>query len=78
MATGASMLSAIQAMRTRRPRTIVVAVGVAPPDTVARLRDAADEVVCLHSPAGFFAVGQFYADFSEVSEETVVAALTGA
>ncbi len=76
VATGASMLSAIQAARTRRPRSIVVAVGVAPPETVARLRRAADDVVCLHSPDSFYAVGQFYENFSEVSEETVLAALT--
>lgn len=75
VATGASMLSAIHLVRVRAPRRIVVAVGVAPPDTLARLDAVADEVVCLQAPSDFYAVGQFYDDFSEVSDAEVVAAL---
>ncbi len=75
VATGASMLSAIHLVRARTPRRIVVAVGVAPPETLARLDAVADEVVCLQSPSDFYAVGQFYDDFSEVSDAEVVAAL---
>lgn len=75
IATGASMLSAIGLVRSRKPSRIVVAVGVAPPDSLARLEEVADEVVCLHAPRDFYAVGQFYDDFSEVTDEMVVAAL---
>jgi predicted phosphoribosyltransferase len=69
------MLSAIRSIRARNPRRVVVAAAVAPPDTVARLRREADEVVCLHSPESFQAVGQFFEDFSEVTDEMVVTAL---
>jgi putative phosphoribosyl transferase len=75
VATGASMLSAIGLVRSKGAREIVVAVGVAPPDSLNRLREVADEVVCLHAPASFHAVGAFYDDFSEVTDEMVVAAL---
>jgi predicted phosphoribosyltransferase len=75
VATGASMLAAIHAVRTRRPRAIVAAVGVAPPDAVAALRAAADDVVCLHSPRAFYAVGQFYDDFATVTDDMVLTAL---
>lgn len=76
IATGSSMLAAIGAIRAKGPRKIIVAVGVAPPDTLARLRGDADEVVCLHAPASFYAVGQFFEDFSEVTDDMVVAALS--
>lgn len=76
IATGSSMLSAIHSIRTRNPRRIVVAIGVAPPESLARMRAEADEVVCLQSSEGFFAVGQFFKDFSEVTDDMVVAALT--
>jgi predicted phosphoribosyltransferase len=76
IATGASMIAAIHAVRARGPRRIVVAVGVAPPGSIDSLKREADEVVCLHSPADFYAVGQFFADFSEVTDQMVVAALS--
>lgn len=75
VATGSSMLAAIASVRARRPSRLIVAIGVAPPETLERIRSVADEVVCLHSPAEFRAVGQFFDDFSEVSDEMVVAAL---
>jgi predicted phosphoribosyltransferase len=75
IATGSSMLAAIHLVRARKPRKIVVAIGVAPPQSLERMRDEADEVVCLHAPAGFMAVGQFFDDFSEVTDDMVVAAL---
>jgi predicted phosphoribosyltransferase len=78
IATGSSMLSAIGSIRARKPRRIVVAIGVAPRDAVARMRAEADEVVCLHSPAEFHAVGQFFEDFSEVTDDMVVATLARA
>lgn len=78
VATGASMLSAIGLVRSKGAGKIVVAVGVAPPDSLDRLREAADEVVCLHAPSVFYAVGEFYDDFSEVTDDMVVAALARA
>ena len=76
IATGSSMLSAIRSVRARRPRKIVVAIGGAPPASLASMRAEADEVVCLRSPEEFYAVGQFFEDFSEVTDEMVVGALT--
>lgn len=75
IATGSSMLMAIRSVRARHPKKIVVAIGVAPPESLAALRTEADEVVCLQSPAYFYAVGQYYDDFSEVTDDMVVAAL---
>ncbi len=75
IATGSSMLSAIRSVRAQLPRKIVVAMGVAPPVSLAALRAEADEVVCLSSPEHFDAVGQFFEDFSEVTDDMVVAAL---
>ncbi|HVZ22664.1 MAG TPA: phosphoribosyltransferase family protein [Vicinamibacterales bacterium] len=76
IATGSSMLAAIHAIRARKPQKIVVAIGVAPPESLSRIRAEADEVVCLESPADFYAVGQFFEDFSEVTDEMAVAALS--
>ena len=76
VATGSAMRAAIASMGARKPRRLVVAIGVAPPQTLERIRSEADEVVCLHSPADFYAVGQFFEDFSEVTDEMVVAALS--
>ena len=76
LATGSSMLSAIRSVRVRQPQTIVVAVAVAPTATLARVRDEADEVVCLYSTEPFYAVGEYFDDFSEVTDPMVVAALS--
>jgi predicted phosphoribosyltransferase len=75
VATGSSMLSAIRAVRARRPKTLIVAIGVAPPQTLARIEAEADQVVCLQAPPSFYAVGQFFEDFSEVTDDMVVASL---
>lgn len=77
VATGSSMLAAIGAVRARQPRRLVVAVGVAPADTLVRLQESADEVVCLQAPEAFYAVGEWFEDFSEVTDAMVVAALAG-
>lgn len=76
IATGSSMLAAIRAVRAAKPQKIVVAIGVAPKDSLARIAAEADEVVCLETPAGFLSVGQFFENFSEVTDDKVVAALT--
>ena len=78
IATGSSMLAAIRSVRARKPRKLVVAIGVAPPQSLVQIQAEADEVVCLYAPADFYAVGQFFGDFSEVTDEMVVAALSRA
>ncbi|NOT43357.1 MAG: phosphoribosyltransferase [Acidobacteria bacterium] len=75
IATGASMVAAVRAVRERGPATVVVAVGVAAPSSLALVGAEADDIVCLHAPPGFVAVGTFYRDFSEVSDTMVTAAL---
>ena len=75
IATGSSMLSAIRFVRARKPKKVVVAIAVAPPSSLAQIEREADEVVCLYAPDDFYAVGQFFGDFSEVTDDMVVAAL---
>ncbi|MBZ0329532.1 phosphoribosyltransferase [Halomonas sp. ANAO-440] len=70
-ATGATMEAALKTLRGR-PERLIAAMGVGAPSAVARLEAAADEVACLEIPQGFMAVGQFYADFSQVEEEEVI------
>ena len=72
IATGATMMAAIRAIRAQRPLRIVVAVPVAARDALDLARSLADEVLCLYCPRVFFAVGEFYDDFSAVSDSTVV------
>jgi len=78
LATGETMIAALHAVRSRRPSRLVCAVPVAAPDSLRRVAPYADEVVCLHAPADFQAVGQFYASFSQVEDEEVVALLGAA
>jgi putative phosphoribosyl transferase len=75
IATGSSMLAAIHTIRRQKPARVVVATAVAPPDTLRRVSAEADEMVCLHSPREFWAVGQFFDDFGEVSDDDVVRTL---
>ncbi|MFP4136727.1 MAG: phosphoribosyltransferase [Halomonas sp.] len=74
-ATGATMAAALVTLRQRGPSRLVAALGGAPPDTVARLEALADAVVCGEVPEHFVAVGQFFADFDQVSDDEVVALL---
>ena len=78
IATGSSMLAAIRSVRARKPRKLIVAIGVAPAQSLGQIEAEADEVVCLHAPADFYAVGQFFDDFSEVTDDMVVTALSRA
>lgn len=71
VATGATMRAAIAALRQQQPARIVVAVPVAPPDTLARLRREADEVVCLETPEPFVAIGRWYKEFPQLNDEEV-------
>jgi predicted phosphoribosyltransferase len=72
LATGATMISALHALRTRKPQKLIAAVPVSPPDTLRKVEQLADEVVCLEVPDYFMAVGQFYLDFPQVEDEEVV------
>lgn len=71
LATGATMRAAVRALRALGAARIIVAVPVAPLDTYEKLRKVADEVVCLMTPSLFFAIGEWYEDFSQVSDEEV-------
>jgi predicted phosphoribosyltransferase len=75
LATGATMISALHALRAKKPERLICAVPVAPPDTLEKIRGYADEVVCLQAPMFFQAVGQFYADFPQVDDSEVEAIL---
>lgn len=69
VATGASMMMAVKVIRALNPAVIIVAVPVAPPETVQALKSVADKVVAVAQPQNFYAIGQFYQDFSQVSDE---------
>jgi putative phosphoribosyl transferase len=71
IATGSGMRAAIDALRQMKPAQIVVAVPVAPASTCDHLRGEVDELICLATPEPFYGVGQFYYDFSQVSDEEV-------
>jgi putative phosphoribosyl transferase len=75
IATGASVRAALAALRRRNPRRLVLAVPVAPADTIAALRPQVDDVVCLTMPEPFLAIGLHYRDFRQLSDEDVMAAL---
>ena len=72
IATGATTLAAIRALKKQRPAELVLAVPVGPPDAVARLREEVDRLVCLDTPQFFWAVGAFYEVFDQTSDEEVV------
>jgi putative phosphoribosyl transferase len=71
LATGATMRAAVKALRQRGVAKIVVAVPVGPPDTCREFEDEADETICASVPEFFQAVGQYYEDFSQTSDEEV-------
>jgi putative phosphoribosyl transferase len=75
IATGSSMLAGIEALRTLRPKKIVVAVPVAPTHADADFAGVADEFICLDQPEEFYGIGQFYHDFSQVDDLEVRALL---
>jgi putative phosphoribosyl transferase len=71
LATGATARAALHALRRQQPARLVLAVPVAPPDTLAALAAEADELVCLETPDPFYALGQFYADFRQLDDADV-------
>lgn len=75
LATGATMIAALHAVRAKKPAWLVCAVPVAARDSLEKVRGYADEVVCLHAPEDFGAVSAFYLDFPQVDDDTVAALL---
>jgi putative phosphoribosyl transferase len=72
VATGATIRAAIASIRKRKPALIVLAIPVGPIDTIEELRKDADRVICLMTPEPFFAIGQFYENFEQTSDEEVI------
>lgn len=72
VATGATMLASLMAARNENPASLICALPVGPRDTLAKLAEQADEIVCLRVPAYFEAVGQFFDDFRQTSDEEVI------
>ena len=75
IATGATTRAALRALRLRSSKKLILAVPVAPTETLAAMREEADDVVCLEDYVDFGAIGFFYADFRQVSDNEVIAAL---
>lgn len=75
IATGASAKAAISALRTRSPRSITLAVPVAPEESLEAFRPLVDRIVCLQTPFPFLAVGAHYVDFNQTPDEAVISAL---
>jgi predicted phosphoribosyltransferase len=71
LATGSTMRAAVEAVKQQRPSRVIVAVPVGAPETCRTLRDTADEVICARMPEPFSAVGQWYRDFSQTTDEEV-------
>ena len=73
LATGSTMISALHALKSKKPAEVICAVPVAPPDTVEKVSATADRVVCLSQPITFHAVAQFYREFPQVTDEEAIA-----
>ncbi len=72
IATGVTARAALKAVRRAGPEGLVLAVAVAPPDTIEMLREEVDEIICLSTPEYFEGISMFYADFHQVGDEEVV------
>lgn len=72
IATGMTLLAALDSLRRRGAARVIVAAPVASPDAAARIARAADDIVVLEEPSGFYAVGQFYSVFDQTSDDEVV------
>lgn len=72
IATGYTVLAALRSLRRAGPRRIILAVPVAPPETLERLEPEVDQIVCLEAPEDFYAVGQFYLHFGQNSDQEVI------
>ena len=72
IATGSTMIAALQVVRLHHPQELIVAVPVASPDRLAEVQHWCDDVVCLLVPQDFYSVGEFYRDFSQIEDEQAV------
>ena len=72
IATGSTMKAALASVKNRGASTVTVAVPVGPPSTIKELKKQADRVVCLYTPEYFQAIGQFYTDFNQTTDEEVI------
>lgn len=72
IATGYTMKAALASVRNRGAATLTVAIPVGPPSTIKELKHQADNIVCLYTPEYFQAIGQFYSDFSQTTDEEVI------
>jgi len=72
IATGSTMKAALASVKNRGASTVTVAVPVGPPSTIKELKKQADRVVCLYAPEYFQAIGQFYTDFNQTTDEEVI------
>jgi len=72
LATGSTAKAAIKLIRSKSPEKLIIALPVGPENTIALLREMVDEVICLDSPANFYAVGQVYEDFEQVTDNEVM------
>lgn len=72
IATGSTMKAALLSVRNRGAKSVTVAVPVGPPQTITELKQLADRVICLYTPEYFQAIGQFYEDFSQITDEEVI------
>lgn len=72
VATGATMIATARFLRKLEPKKLIIAVPVAPPETLPKLEKEADEVRCVETPSPFFAIGQFYHDFTQLSDQQVI------
>ena len=77
IATGSTMIAALQVISSQAPHDVIVAVPVAPPERLDALRRQCDEIVCLLTPGHFRAIGQFYEDFGQIDDVRVVEILRG-
>jgi putative phosphoribosyl transferase len=75
IATGATVRAGIEALQTRAPASIVLAVPVGPPESLRTLSQEVDELICLETPTAFTAVGEFYEDFRQTTDGQVIEAL---
>jgi putative phosphoribosyl transferase len=71
IATGSTMKAALASVRNRKAKTVTIAIPVGPPSTIRELERKADHVVCLHTPEAFYAIGQFYENFTQTPDEEV-------
>jgi len=72
IATGATVRAALKALAARHPARLVLAVPVAPPETLERLRAEVDDIICLEQPASLMAIGYYYRDFSQLDDNDVI------